>query len=129
MEFALNFVWMALASLMFWLWMRRAPSEGVSRWTQLAALAVVVLILLPEISVTDDLMAAQNPAETDCCQRKDYAVAIPHSVFPAIAALPPPVLAELTFSFMRFAAPSGVLGSQVDNPALTSIQNRPPPTA
>ena len=108
MEFALNLVWMALATLMFWLWMRRAPSEGVSRRTQLAALAVVVLILLPVISVTDDLMAAQNPAETDCCQRKDYAVAIPHSVFPAIAALPPPVLAELTFSFLRYAAPSRV---------------------
>jgi hypothetical protein len=129
MESSLNLVWMTMATLMFWLWMRHAASKGGNRRTQLFALAVVVLILLPVISVTDDLMAAQNPAETDCCQRKDHSASIPHSVFPAIAALPPPVLAELNFSFLRYATPSRVPAPQVDNPAMAPIQNRPPPTA
>ena len=38
----------------------------------IVALAVVILILLPAISMTDDLMAAQNPAEIDCCVRRDH---------------------------------------------------------
>jgi hypothetical protein len=128
MELFLNLAWALVATLMFWLWMRLAPRQGARR-TQLIALAVVILILLPVISVTDDLIAAQNPAETDCCQRKDHAASSHHSIFPAVATLPPPVLAKLSFGLLRFAAPSRVSVPRVKIPALASIQNRPPPAA
>ncbi len=48
---------------------RRRPSEPC--WQlQLLALAVVVLLLLPVISLSDDLMATQGLAETDSCVRR-----------------------------------------------------------
>ena len=59
--------------------------DGASdRRIQMVALAVVILILLPAISMTDDLVAAQNPAEIDCCagRHHDHA-ASPHSIIPA----------------------------------------------
>jgi hypothetical protein len=72
MELTLNLAWMVLVTLMSWLWIRRTPRENESRWTQFVALAVIILILFPAISMTDDLMAAQNLAETSSCQRKDH---------------------------------------------------------
>jgi hypothetical protein len=130
METILNLAWVLLAAVIVRLWTRYAPQEGASRRTQVAALAVLILILLPVISVTDDLMAAQNPAETtDCCVRRNHAASCPHSIFPAVATLPPPVFARLSFGFLRFIAPSRVPAQLVKIPALASIQNRPPPAA
>jgi hypothetical protein len=53
----------------------------------------------------------------------------PHSIFPAVATLPPPVFAELSFGFLRFTAPSHLPVPLVKIPAMASIQNRPPPAA
>lgn len=129
MEITLNLVWALLATLMFWLWMRHAPCECLSRRTQLVALVVVILVLLPVISMTDDLQALQNPAEVDCCARRQHTVSCPHCIFPAVATLPPPVFAELSFGFLRMAAPGHLPAPKVKIPALASIQNRPPPAA
>lgn len=128
MELILNLVWMVLVALMFWLWLRHAPREGESRKMQFVALAIVLLILLPVISVTDDLMAAQNPAETNSCQRRDHALSIARSThFHATAAIPP-VLAEISYSHQRYVLVNNSPFQRVINPALASIQNRPPPT-
>ena len=132
MESTLNIAWALLAALMFCLWLRFAPRTGLDRRMQLVALAVFIAILFPVISVTDDLMAAQNPAEADIyylCLRRDHVVASPHSIFPAVATLPLPVFAELSFGVLRFAAPSHMPAPLVINPALAAIQNRPPPAA
>ena len=129
MELILNLVWVMLATLMIWLWMRHAPCEYLSRRMQVIALLMLIVILFPVISVTDDLGAAQNPAELDCCARRHHAVSCPHSIFPAAATLPPPVFAELSFGFLRFAAPGNRPAPLVELPALASIQNRPPPAA
>ena len=51
--------------------------------SQFVAMALVILILLPAISMTDDLIAAQNPAEVDCCARRDHDFSSPHSIVPA----------------------------------------------
>jgi hypothetical protein len=127
MELSLNLVWALLAVVLVRLWLLHASRNGVSTRTQFAALAMLIVILLPVISVTDDLQALQNPAELDCCARRHHAASFPHSVFPAVATLPPPVLAELSIGFLRFTAPSPVPAPQVKSPALASIQNRPPP--
>jgi hypothetical protein len=129
MEFALNLAWVVLAALMFCLWLRFAPRQGTDRRMQLIALAVLLLILFPVISVTDDLLTIQNPAETDSCVRRDYAVSNAHSILPAVAALPQPVFAELSFAFQRFAAPGHLPAPAVDHPGMAEIQNRPPPAA
>ena len=132
MELTLNLAWMVLAALMFCLWLCFAPSAGPDRRiedrrAQFVALAVLTLILFPVISVTDDLQALQNPAETDSCLRRDHIVSNAHSIFPAVAALPLPVFAELPFGVLRISAPSRLPVPIFDHPALASIQNRPPP--
>ena len=132
MELFLNLAWVVLAALMFCLWPQFAPRAfpggRMKDWRlQFVALAVLLLILFPVISVTDDLQAIQNPAETDSTARKDHIAASPHSILPAVAALPLPVLAELFSGLPRFAAPGDLPTPAISYPALASIQNRPPP--
>jgi hypothetical protein len=129
MELLLNLAWVGLATLMFGLWLRFAPRSGADRRTQLVALAVLLLIFFPVISVTDDIQAFQNPAETDCCQRRDHAFSAPHSILPHGPALPLPALAEMPFGVLRMAAPGRFQTFVFGHPALAPIQNRPPPAA
>jgi len=129
MELVLNLAWVLLATLMFCLWSRFGPRAGADKRMQFVALALLILILFPVISVTDDLQAAQNPAETDSCLRRDHMVASPHSIFPPVAALPLPVFAEPSFGILRIAAPGSLRAPVVDRPVFAPIQNRPPPVA
>lgn len=129
MEIILNLVWALLALLFMGLWLRHAPRNGASTRMQAVALLMTIVIFFPVISVTDDLQALQNPAELDCCARRHHAVSSPRSIPPASAALPAPVFAGVSLSFLRSAAPCRVPAPLVENPALASIQNRPPPAA
>jgi len=134
METVLNLAWALLVMLMFGLWLRFALRTGPNRRgdsprIQFVALAVLILLLFPVISVTDDLQAIQNPAETNSCQRRDHVCVIQHSVFSAVAELPLPAFSGLFIAYLRFAAPSGLPAPIMANPALASIQNRPPPAA
>jgi hypothetical protein len=129
MELSLNLAWIALGALMFCSWLRFSPRAGSSRRMQFVALAVLVLILFPVISVTDDLQAAQNPAETDTCLRRDCECPHHHSIIPGIAAIPVPVFAGLSFTSQHAAIPGSPRAPSIDDPALAPIQNRPPPAA
>jgi hypothetical protein len=134
MELTLNLAWVLLAALMVCLWLRPTRRTGSDRRSQdrrmqLVALAVLLLILFPVISVTDDLQAAQNPAETDSSLRRDHLVANPHSIFPAVASLPLPLFAELSFGIPCIATADSFPAPAIDHPALAPIQNRPPPAA
>jgi len=127
MELCLNLAWVLLAASILAFWLRFAPPTGVCRRKQFVVLALLILLLFPVISVTDDLLAAQNPAETDSCLRKDHAVACAHSVFPAASTLPQPAFAGPSFSFLRFTAPGGLPVPVLNHPGLDAVQNRPPP--
>jgi formate-dependent nitrite reductase membrane component NrfD len=129
MESTLNFAWALLAAGMLILWLRHARNSAASRGTQFAALAMLILILFPVISVTDDLQALQNPAETESYLRRDHAAVSPHSIFPTMAALPPSVFSGIFSGFLSLVAPSLYPAPVVDNPAMAAIQNRPPPVA
>ena len=130
MELTLNLGWALLAVWMLCAWVRNAPRRATDRRIQIVALAVVILILLPAISMTDDLLAAQNPAEIDCCARRHHDQgASPHSILPAAACLPVPSFAGVLHAYVGMAAPSNLPSPSVENPSLTSIQNRPPPAA
>ena len=129
MELVLNLAWVLLATLMFCLWLRCASRTGGNRRMQFVALAVLLLTLFPVISVTDDLQALQNPAETDSCQRRDHGYAAPHSVSSPVAALPLPAFAEFSFGISGGAVPGSFATPVIDHAALHPIQNRPPPAA
>jgi len=129
-EIILNFAWAALAIFIVCSWLQIEGNGSEDRRRQIVAIAILIAILFPVISVSDDLMAAQNPAETDTCQRRDHpgdraahplldlATAIPVVQFrgAAIAAFGP--------SSQPIAVPT-----DLDCPDFTPIQNRPPPAA
>jgi len=128
MELLLNLAGVLVAVAMVCLWLRWAPRAGVDRRTQLVALALLILILFPVISVTDDLLAAQNPAETDSCVRRITRTVV-------AANLPICSRAARTRSGgASLRVPALCVGKRVpvlivNSPALAPIENRPPPTA
>jgi hypothetical protein len=128
MELLLNLAWVLLAALMFGLWLRFSPRAGVSPHLQFVALAVLLLILFPVISVTDDLQAVQNPAEADCLVRRDHGPTL-HSILTPIAALPLSAIGGVSLSVLRMAMKGSPREPVFDRPALAPIQNRPPPVA
>lgn len=137
MEFALNLAWFLLALAMVHAWLRQesrrqlrpAPREAFTRRAQMIALGLLLVILLPAISMTDDLLAAQKPAEVDCSLRRHHEFAGPHAVFPATPALPQPALAGVSFGHLDRSVAGLASAPDVASPALTRIQNRPPPAA
>lgn len=126
-ELILNFAWLALSAAIVALWLRISPRTN--RGKQLVALAVLTLILFPVISITDDLLAAQNPAETDCCLRKDHTVSNSHSIFPAVSTFAQPFFTDFAFGFLRYTLPGRIPAPALDHPGLAAVQNRPPPLA
>jgi hypothetical protein len=124
MEVILNIAWALLAAAMVVLWLRYAP-RGCDRRLQVVSLAMLLAILLPAISMTDDLVRAQNPAEIDCCLRRDHEHA--HPIFPVLAALPVPAFTRTSLRILCLLTPGVPRNPAIDSPALSSIQNRPPP--
>ncbi|MFY9853752.1 MAG: hypothetical protein WAK26_07740, partial [Terracidiphilus sp.] len=131
MELFLNFTWALLAMASVCLWMRLEERVSVQRRSSVIALALFIVIMLPVISVSDDLQMLQNPAESDTfqCQRRDCLASCPHAVHPVIAGLPELIFAEADWSFQDREARSSFTSRTVENPALKVIQNRPPPAA
>lgn len=93
MELLSNLVWIAVAFALWWQWLlqrRTAPrmllASGIRG--QFVALALLTLILLPVISVSDDLQASHNPAEVERTSvRNDQHLLRPDFPTPAPAAL------------------------------------------
>jgi hypothetical protein len=129
MELTLNLAWMLLSGGMLWVLLRHAPREGAKRRTQLVALGVIVLILLPVISVTDDLMVVQNPALTDTAPRKGHIWSAAQSMHPASIEWALPACEVLTCGARHVAVLAPLPGQPSKRAATSSIQNRPPPTA
>jgi hypothetical protein len=74
MELFLNLVWLTLSVLLVWGYVALAPAPlKTPKATAIIALALLILVLLPVISMTDDLAAISNPAETDHFIRRDKA--------------------------------------------------------
>jgi hypothetical protein len=127
MELVLNLAWSILALFMVWGWVRFAPRKCVDRRVQFVALALVILILLPAISMTDDLMAASNPAEVETCARRDHDWGPSHTLLPATAALVVAFFHGLSLETVRVSAADPLPTFVPNEPLLMSLETRPPP--
>lgn len=136
MELLSNLIWAAVALVLWTLWMMRRRGTrdaglcpGIQ--AQLIALAVLTLILLPVISVSDDLQASQNPAEIDRTSvRNDQHVLQPDTVRPFSGALAAviscfPLSYPRTIAFLR--SPALRRGEQIAD--VRVLDSRPPPAA
>jgi hypothetical protein len=129
MELFLNSVWALVVIAGAWSWLRHGKHSFAAWRTSLVAQAMLVLILFPVISVSDDLWSVHNPAETDTCLKRDHAVVAPHSIFPTASALPEPVFSAVRFGGWLQLASQRTAHVPVSNLVFEAIQNRPPPTA
>ncbi len=130
MEIILNIAW-ALSSLgLIWIWTRSTESDSVPRRTQLLALAMVVLLLLPVISLSDDLMAMQGPAESDTCLRRMLHSDDTHPPAPATSfALPEQLVTSLTLSGYSQEVLEEYSPTTPANTLTRALDSRPPPQA
>ncbi|HYJ46687.1 MAG TPA: hypothetical protein VEV81_08745 [Pyrinomonadaceae bacterium] len=66
MELLLNLLWVSVSLLVVFMW-ARAVWLGQTRltWSAVAAVALLLLLILPVISMTDDLVAMAAPLEDD----------------------------------------------------------------
>jgi hypothetical protein len=91
-------------------------------------MALLILVIFPIISVTDDLLAAEKPAVTDSFLRRDQELAGLHAAVP-LGACPgeAALLRQPRVTWHRIAT-LALLHCVPSEPALGSIENRPPPT-
>jgi hypothetical protein len=130
MELLLNLAWLLVAGVIVGLWLRGESREGPTSRGQLIAIAVLIAILFPVISVSDDLLAVQNASEADNYLRRDHLVpSNPHPVQPLTTIIAPMIFAVLALGFLRFLAPRLLPVHVPEHPELGSIGNRPPPLA
>lgn len=127
MEPIFNFAWalVAIASVVIWLHQGRRKAE--SKRASAVGLALLVVILFPVISVSDDLWSLQNPTESDSFHRRDHVDGSLHPQFVAASSLPETFGPELLFATWRVGVTQPVATSTVENPALGPVENRPPP--
>ena len=129
MEILLNLAWAALALLIVCLWLRVGSREGIDRRRQVVAIVVLIAILFPVISVSDDLMAVQNATEQDSCQRRDYlAASHAHPLLP-FAAIVCALHLDLSFGSPRVVSTRSFPLPSIEHPERSAIENRPPPAA
>lgn len=129
MELFLNLAWSAVAAAIVCLWLRSEGRSNPDRRRQLIAIAVLIAILFPVISVSDDLLAIQNPSEVDNYLRRDHLVPSNTPVQPMLAIVVPMIFAGLGLGFLRFIAPNLLPILQPEHPELAGKYNRPPPSS
>jgi hypothetical protein len=128
MEPLLNFVWALVAISSVCLWFRLGRREGAEQRRSLIAVVVLIVILFPVISVSDDLWSAQNPAETDTCLRRDHQSCCSHLLTAEIAFFPRVANVEPGFSFQDYLVWHSSSPRVIEKPELDGIESRPPPS-
>jgi hypothetical protein len=76
LEVLFNLLWLALSVALLGFWLRNQHRWGdesmrASTRMQIMALAVLAVILLPVVSLTDDLQTCTAPAEVEHLMRRD----------------------------------------------------------
>jgi len=97
-ELALNLAWILLSlTIILWFTTNCRSWSGRDRVRAVVALGLVVMILLPVISMTDDLLATRFPAEIEQMQSQHKKAALAHVVLEPFASMPElfPVYSDL----------------------------------
>ena len=119
---------MVVAGMIVFQWLRGEDGDRADLGRQLIAIAVLIAILFPVISVSDDLLAIQNATEADNYLRRDHLIpSHTHPVQPALTLMATVIFAGIGFGFVRFVAPNVLPIQERAHPELASIENRPPP--
>ena len=130
MELFLNLAWLLIAGVIACLWLCGRDHESGDRRGQFIALVMLIAILFPVISVSDDLLAIQSANETNSYERRDHLLPSnihPVQPIPAILASIPP--AGTGFGFLHFITPGRLPVQKPECLESVSISNRPPPAA
>ena len=128
MELLLNLAWLLIAGVIVWLWLSGESHKSPDRRGQFIAVVMLIAILFPVISVSDDLLAIQNPAEADNYLRRDHRdTSYTHPVQSMLAVLASVHSSGVGFGFLRFIAPGFLPVQKPERPELAGIWNRPPP--
>lgn len=100
-ELFLNLVWMATSIVLIvgWIWSIR-KGHIQFEWTALIALALLILILFPVISMTDDLTAMNVPAEVEHTMRRSETPLAPGALLDLLGAF-----AAFTLVMLSMAPP------------------------
>lgn len=135
-EIFFNLLWLALSSLLLGLWLFHGhswayESQHSSASMQFIALALLIVVLLPVVSLTDDLQACTTPAESEHLARRGDFQAIADFTLHAVSA----VIAgwysfEITSNPQTFAWLS--MPVETETPCagyLRTLGTRPPPAA
>jgi hypothetical protein len=110
------------------MWLRRPNRSDSDRYRQLIAIVVLIAIIFPVISVSDDLLAVQNASETDNYLRRDHLIPTnDHPIQTVFSVVRTALLAGLGQVFLRFVSPTVIPWHEAKHPELASIDNRPPP--
>lgn len=135
-ELLSNLVWGIVALALWGVWLARQGSARHARLSfgirgQLVALGVLTLILLPVISVSDDLQASHNPAEVErSCIRSDQHLLLPDAPPPApapFAAVIPCLLLQTPRATAYLRPPVPPFREQAG--CIRDFASRPPPVA
>ncbi|MFC5863294.1 hypothetical protein ACFPT7_13400 [Acidicapsa dinghuensis] len=128
MEILLNITWAVCSLILVGFWLRSGVASSQPRRTQLFALSMAVLLLLPVISLSDDLLAMQAPAETDTCVRRVQQL---DNLHPAtlLPALPSRVYVPALIGFVSVQLPSRQNDVVPSFQLPSAMDSRPPPQA
>jgi hypothetical protein len=133
-ELLFNLLWLALSLTLCgsWLIRRKCSGDGtlrVSTTVQIVTLAVLIVILLPVVSLTDDLQACTTPAEAEHLIRRDVTPANGTHPFHAASIVEAALLSFHDASRLQTLAYLSPV-TKVEAPGgdpLSIVGNRPPP--
>lgn len=130
MEILLNITWAACSLALIGVWLRCGSPESSSRRTQFLALGMALLLLLPVISLSDDLLAMQAPAETDTCVRRVQNPDNSHSApWLLMSAQPSAIYMPVLTGPLAMPLPQGEKPATPPHPVFPAMDSRPPPQA
>jgi hypothetical protein len=132
-ELLFNLLWVGLSIGLIWLWLlsrRRSQDDtlGPGSHMQIAALAILIIILFPVVSLTDDLLACTTPAEVEHLVRRDLFDHLDNDLQPAsiVAAALVSLQNAAELQTISKVTPAIEIGTPREE-SLSMMGNRPPP--
>lgn len=134
MELFFNLLWLALSTVLVTCWLCdrenwKNRSFRPTTQTQIVALLVLLVVLLPAVSLTDDLQACTTPVETEhVIRRVDLLPVASSSLHQAVMVVATLLSFERAASLQTLASVAPAL--EVEKPFTGNLRNagnRPPP--